>query len=321
MCQEALLTGSETMGVNEGTCQICGTKANSAKGDEHGDWFDCARCGTYRTTLGGGILWKAESPEHMARLSGWVREQNESGVKWPIVTREIVQRTLAMPMPRLRARAERLLRIFQRKFGQLNTWYSPDGVAQDQEVIGTCYVVNLDGIDVLLKLLRADGLLEYHNGLYRLTVAGLLRIEEMSAGGGASAQGFVAMNFADEMNDAWTNGFDPAIRAAGFRPRRIDRKDYVGGIADEIMAEIRASRFVVADYTGHRPGVYFEAGFALGLGLRVIPTCRADEVDDLHFDVKHLNTLLWKSPAELVEGLSRRIRAVIGAGPDFAPSG
>ncbi len=110
-------------------------------------------------------------------------------------------------------------------------------------------------------------------------------------------------------------GFDPGIRAAGFQPSRIDKKDYVGGITDEIMAEIRRSRFVVADYTGQVNGVYFEAGFALGLGLRVIPTCRADEVPNLHFDIKHLNTLLWSPLAALPDGLNRRIRAVIGVGP------
>jgi hypothetical protein len=99
---------------------------------------------------------------------------------------------------------------------------------------------------------------------------------------------------------------------------RLDHTDYVGGIADEIMAQIRRSRFVVPDYTGQVNGVYFEAGFALGLGLIVIPTCRTDEVPKLHFDIKHLNTLLWNTPAELAEGLNRRIRAVIGAGPDAA---
>ena len=62
--------------------------------------------------------------------------------------------------------------------------------------------------------------------------------------------------------------------------------------------------------------MYFEAGFALGLGLTVIPTCRANDVDELGFDIKHLNTLLWNTPAELAEGLNRRIRAVIGTGPD-----
>jgi hypothetical protein len=53
---------------------------------------------------------------------------------------------------------------------------------------------------------------------------------------------------------AWTNGFEPAIRAAGYNPLRIDAKEYVGGISDEIMAEIRRSRFVVPDYTQQRMG-------------------------------------------------------------------
>ena len=100
------------------------------------------------------------------------------------------------------------------------------------------------------------------------------------------------------------------------QPDRED-KEYVGGISDEIMAEIRRSRFVIADYTKQVNGVYFEAGFALGLGLIVIPTCRADELDKLHFDIRHINTLSWKEPANLVDALSKRIRAVIGAGPTF----
>jgi hypothetical protein len=62
--------------------------------------------------------------------------------------------------------------------------------------------------------------------------------------------------------------------------------------------------------------VYFEVGFALGLGLRVIPTCRADEIEKLHFDIRHLNTLPWNNPSDLADSLSKRIRAVIGAGPN-----
>jgi nucleoside 2-deoxyribosyltransferase len=91
----------------------------------------------------------------------------------------------------------------------------------------------------------------------------------------------------------------------------------VGGISDEMIAEIRHSRFLIADYTEQRNGVYFEAGFALGLGLPVIPTCREDEVEKLHFDIRHMNTLTWTQPKELVESLSKRIRAVIGDGPNI----
>ncbi len=79
----------------------------------------------------------------------------------------------------------------------------------------------------------------------------------------------------------------------------------------------RRSKFVVADYTNQANGVYFEAGFALGLGLCVIPTCHQDQIGTLHFDIRHLNTLLWQTPEELAAKLQSRIRAVIGTGPDL----
>jgi hypothetical protein len=148
------------------------------------------------------------------------------------------------------------------------------------------------------------------------TVKGLLAAEALGASKSSAAHGFVAMRFDKGMHDAWTNGFDPGIRAAGFQPVRIDKEDDIGGISDEIMAEIRRARFVVADYTGQNNGVYFEAGFALGPGLTVIPTCRAGEIANLHFDIRHINTLPWNTPGELADGLNKRIRAVIGAGPE-----
>ena len=72
-------------------------------------------------------------------------------------------------------------------------------------------------------------------------------------------------------------------------------------MADEIIAEIRRSRFLVADFThgedGARGGVYYEAGFANGLGIKVIHTCREDAVRTLHFDTSHINHIVWRSPA------------------------
>ena len=45
---------------------------------------------------------------------------------------------------------------------------------------------------------------------------------------------------------------------------RIDRHEHVNKIDDEIIAEIRRARFVVADFThgdtGGRGSVYYEAG-------------------------------------------------------------
>ena len=61
-----------------------------------------------------------------------------------------------------------------------------------------------------------------------------------------------------------------------YRAIKIDTHEHINDINDEIIAQIRRSRFMVCDLTGYRGGVYFEAGFAYGLGLDVIYTCRKD---------------------------------------------
>ena len=55
-------------------------------------------------------------------------------------------------------------------------------------------------------------------------------------------------------------------------------------ITDQIVQMITSARFVVADLTHERPNVYFELGFARGLGKTVITIAR--EGTTVHFDVK-----------------------------------
>jgi hypothetical protein len=299
-------------------CDICGNAAEHIPDQWFPEWR-CPRCGEfdYDRSLG----WpKVTSPDKMVRLSGWVREQNAAGVVPVRITPEISGRVAQMRLPGLRDRASRELALIARKFSpRPDAWFIPQTVVDDLELQAFSYSKDRQEALVLVDILINDNYLRPGGAGCALTVEGLLAVEALGASKSSSAQGFVAMWFDPSLNEAWTNGFDPGIRAAGFQPFRIDNKDYVGGISDEIMAEIRRSRFVVADYTGHRGGVYFEAGFALGLGLPVIPTCRDDEISELHFDIKHLNTLGWQTPAELADKLNKRIRAVIGAGPSADP--
>ena len=71
------------------------------------------------------------------------------------------------------------------------------------------------------------------------------------------------MWFDVSMGDAYTNGFVPAIEQSGYRPMRINAKDHINKVDDEIIAEIRRSRFLVADFSCAtkcvRGGVYFGA--------------------------------------------------------------
>ena len=151
-----------------------------------------------------------------------------------------------------------------------------------------------------------------------VTVNGYNRIAELTANPD-SAQAFVAMWFNEDLIQAYDEGFALGIREAGFSPLRIDQKEHINRIEDEIIAEIRRSRFLVADFTqgetGARGGVYYEAGFAHGLGIPVVFTCHRDSLGDLHFDTSHFSHIVWDGPEDLREQLSNRIRAVIGQGP------
>ena len=122
------------------------------------------------------------------------------------------------------------------------------------------------------------------------------------------------MWFDPELYPAWSEGIEPALRDAGYTPVRVDRVEYNEKIDDRIIAEIRRSGLVVADFTGDRGGVYYEAGFAQGLGLPVIFTIRKDEIKRLHFDTRQYNHIAWETPAELRERLHYRVMATLGPG-------
>lgn len=301
-------------------CKICDGAAESDQ-DPYFPTFTCHRCGRFdypATTL----RFEPSSKTHQLLLSAWVREQNAAGIAIARINPDTFRRLENMRLPQLRERANRVLRIFARKYPLNESAAGITVVIGDQEILAlSCSALPKD-VEMLLTILIEAEMVkplivpkEQRIWAYQITAKGMLAADEMQTPAIASFQGFVAMNFHPSMDTAWSDGFDKAIKLAGYRPLRIDNKEFLGGISDEIIAEIRRSRFLVADYTGQKNGVYFEAGFALGLGIPVIPACRKDEIAGLHFDIRHINTLVWDEPGDLAHKLQIRIRAVIGEGP------
>ncbi|MFI4947326.1 MAG: hypothetical protein ACHQC9_00805 [Alphaproteobacteria bacterium] len=251
----------------------------------------------------------------MVRLSGWVREQNAAGIDIADITPEISKAVARRPLPGLKHRSDRVLTFLAREFARTELYFVPDAIARSLELQGVAYCRDHREARLLLHILEDENFLRGGASGMSLTIRGILAAEALGRSVSQSAQCFVAMSFDETMRESFINGFYPAIGLAGYRAFRIDDKDYVGGISDEMIAEIRRSRFMVADYTLQSNNVYFEAGFGLGLGLIVIPTCREDHAELLHFDIRHLNALHWKDSDDLVRKLSQRIRAVLGAGP------
>lgn len=127
-----------------------------------------------------------------------------------------------------------------------------------------------------------------------------------------STQAFIAMWFHADMNTIYETGIAPAFNETGIRPFRIDKKEHNDKIDDQIIAEIQRSRFMVADFTGHRGGVYFEAGYAMGRGIPVIWMCKKCCLGDLHFDIRQYNMIDWLDAEDLRARLHQRIRATLG---------
>ena len=196
--------------------------------------------------------------------------------------------------------------------------------------------VAFEELDYLAESLSERGLIEKGSridtpfGIYssnnwgflcRVTTNGYIEIEQLQTENQLD-QCFVAMWFNEKMDVLYDSAIVPAVRAAGYQPIRIDRQtNFLGKIDDQIIAEIRRSRFVIADFThderGARGSVYYEAGFAHGLEIPVLFTCRDDQIDELHFDTNHFLHLPWPSdaPEALIEPLANRIMANIGPGP------
>ena len=104
-----------------------------------------------------------------------------------------------------------------------------------------------------------------------------------------------------------------AIEKTGFEPVIIDEKHLSSDntINDAIISNIRSCKFCIADFTLHKHGVYFESGFALGLGKPVIYLCRKDEFEKAHFDIKPLQHIIYETEEELMIKLTDKINAWI----------
>jgi nucleoside 2-deoxyribosyltransferase len=133
-------------------------------------------------------------------------------------------------------------------------------------------------------------------GIYQIAPAGWERVAKLQAPNSESNIAFVAMRFNDKMKEIFSKTIRPVIIDCCFEPLIIFERNHINKIDDEIIAGIRKSRYIVADFTEQNQGAYYEAGFARGLGLQVISTCDKAEVDSgkIHFDTRQYRTILWE---------------------------
>ncbi len=319
----------------EQRCPIWGTAANVQSGGmEDVLYVDSPRAGGKYVVTGtaAAMLRHADpqtiDPETRAKLTTWLVDQRRLGDAEPLVDSSSIERAKNAARLPIIERVYRLLELFARHTKVIGAAVKPDSnfanlIGAWTEAESPQQIELNQEIAPLYKYLMDRKLIERSNEIrgpdYTVTVEGLSLLEDRRKTSVASDQAFVAMWFDSSMNDAYDRGLAPGIEDAGYRPLRIDRTEHNDRIDDRIIAEIRRSRFLVADFTqgdtGARGGVYYEAGFAHGLNIPVIFTCRQESIEKVHFDTRQYNHIVWTDANDLREKLKNRILATIGEGP------
>ncbi len=125
---------------------------------------------------------------------------------------------------------------------------------------------------------------------------------------------FVIMSFKKEFDDLYAV-YKVACDSFGFEAVRIDDVVSLDRIIPRILKRIRRSAFVIADVTDTSPNVFYELGYAEGLGRPVIRTAKEGTV--LPFDIVDSPVLFWSSLEELkgkLQPLLREVESTLGRG-------
>jgi hypothetical protein len=116
----------------------------------------------------------------------------------------------------------------------------------------------------------------------------------------------------------------PAAKACSLNAFPVNLTEGEKPITTRILDHIKTSRLVICDLTYERPNCYFEAGYALGMGVDCVFTARWDhdprlerrhpDQQKVHFDLDSMKITYWKIEEfnECKAELEKRIRLILG---------
>ena len=270
---------------------------------------------------------RGSEPERLrAQLATQLIDRIEAGEQTPTVDRKMIDKLVSdsRPLP-VATRARRLLKFMTKpEFG----FFQPIDVLRETQfleaALGYSESTDKRELERFLRYLTEKGWIDqdYEFDGYYATVDGHEEVTPLKQVVNSTTV-FVAMWFNKELDEV-SETICSAVSSAGYDPIRIDSQHFGGLIDDKILAEIRNARFVIADLThghdGQRGSVYYETGFARGLGKAFIQTVRLDHLRDespeynVAFDLSHYPVINWEPDKldKFKESLLERIEARSG---------
>lgn len=296
-------------------CPICLTNAELIRAEDFGQQkeYKCFVCGPYLITSTAEAM--ASNISDIQRLSAWIRNYKEINLNPPEINSDLLENVLKNFPARSPLQKQLLLmRAIERK----TSYPGAEVSLKPKYDYPIAWASNPNEFRYLLNSLEERGFIKQEKtieGLFQSAViltAGWEYLDKHISAPAFMNQAFVAMSFDKTLDPAWENGIKLAIERAGYKSYRIDQEPHIDRIDAKIISDIKDSLFMVADVTQQKQGVYFEAGFAIGLNKPVIWCVNNKHLKKVHFDTRQFNHIVWETPEDLQEKLYNVISAVIG---------
>jgi hypothetical protein len=123
---------------------------------------------------------------------------------------------------------------------------------------------------------------------------------------------FVIMPLAgQDMDDVYSAIRDECTKLL-LRAQRVDENTGSGIVLGEITELIERAEFLICDLTRDRPNVYYELGYAHGVGNEALDILLiAREGTTLHFDIAPMRVQYYRSTDHLRDILATQLAAMI----------
>ena len=249
-----------------------------------------------------------------AKLTSWLIEQRQIGVDEPKISPEIIDLVELRKSITFSKKIENFFRFIEQKDPKFNFSMNIIEAGESSgETLELSAAIESHGIDIheiqaFLDLLEKLEYIRLNRSriTFFIEVKGWQYIENISKKRDSSDSAFVAMWFNTEIDNVFDTQIKIALEQCGYSGQfRVDRVEHTDKIDDLIIAKLNEASLVIVDLTfpiisegsklipAYRGGVYFEAGYAMGLDIPIIWTCRKDNVEHIHFDIRQYNQIVW----------------------------
>lgn len=292
------------------TCPICKSVLSVATRQPGGKdrlELSCNNCGQYEISTTAYVTFGNNEKDHKLSFAVRTRFDRDEHVYINTSNREEILSGIFVPV-KIKDIAELVL---------VKVFTDEDNKSKELSIITENAfrfgIENDTQMQMVLDYIESKGwfkLLRFSSGGAHLSLTGdgISHAEDIINPNYKSKQVFVAMSFNPELDTLYSDAIQEAVKYCQLTALRSKDFDFNDEVIKNIQIQIDSSRFVIADFTDNRPGVYYEAGYATGRNIQVIYCCRESDKVNIHFDIDHFNFIFWSDLEGLKNDLVRRIK-------------